>query len=390
LNQEDLELSIVLPCLNEEETLEKCLLDAFSFLEINGIKGEVIVGDNGSIDRSCEIAQRCGARVVSVSQKGYGSVLIHSISKARSSFIIMGDADDSYDFSSLLPFIEKLREGHDLVIGNRFQGGILPGAMPWKNRWVGNPFLSGVGRFFFGSKVGDFHCGLRGFRRESFERLSLKCLGMEFASEMVIKASLLSMRITEVPVVLRKDGRSRPSHLRPWRDGWRHLRLMLLLGPRWIFLAPGILFFLSGLTLSLLLVTGPIRIGVQHFDVNTLIASGSLILIGFQFISFSFLSKIFAIREGLLIEDPLLTHFFKFLNLEKGLLMGGILFLLGVMGFGWIFFHLGSAGFDQLDLQSKVRLVYSSIIFLVLGFQIVLTSFFLSFLGLDKIKEDST
>ena len=242
----EIELSIVMPCLNEAETLEQCIRGALDFLEQNGITGEVIVADNGSTDGSQEIGVRARARVVDIEPRGYGSALIGGITAARGRFVIMGDADSSYDFSNLMPFVQKLREGYDLVMGNRFLGGIKPGAMPWPNRYLGNPVLSSLGRLFFRSPIGDFHCGIRGFLRESVLKMDLRTTGMEFASEMVVKASSQKLRVIEVPTTLSPDGRSRPPHLRRWRDGWRHLRFMLLFSPRWLFLYPGILFMLLG------------------------------------------------------------------------------------------------------------------------------------------------
>ena len=252
-----IEISILMPCLNEEETLEACISDAAQWINDAKCAGEIVVADNGSSDRSVEIAERCGARVVHVPMRGYGEALYFGSLAARGRYIVMGDSDSSYDFANLSPFLERLRACDDLVMGNRFQGTIETGAMPKKNRYLGNPALSWIGRVFFRAPMGDFHCGLRAFRKDAFERLNLRTTGMEFASEMVIKGTLADLRISEVPIALRRDGRSRPPHLRPWRNGWRHLRFMLLCSPRWLFLYPGIITILIGLVAGGWLLTGP-------------------------------------------------------------------------------------------------------------------------------------
>src|SRR5207245_7527261 len=262
------EVSIVMPCLDEVETLATCIARAREAIEKGGYAAEIIVADNGSSDGSQLIARELGARVVDVQRKGYGSALIGGIDAAQGRFVVMGDADASYDFAAISPLIAELREGYDLVVGNRFLGGIQPGAMPWSHRWVGNPVLTWISRVFFHTPVGDMHCGLRAFRKDAFERMQLRAAGMEFASEMVIKASLKGMRISEVPVVLRPDGRSRPPHLRTWRDGWRHLRFMLLFSPRWLFLYPGLALLVIGLGLSALLVAGALRLGGVRLDIH--------------------------------------------------------------------------------------------------------------------------
>jgi glycosyltransferase involved in cell wall biosynthesis len=319
------ELSIVTPCLNEAETLEICIKKAQAALREHGIVGEIVVADNGSTDGSQAIGTRMGARVVHVGVKGYGNAVLGGISIARGKFIIMGDADDSYDFTAIQPFIDKLREGYDLVMGNRFRGGIQPGAMPLLHRYLGNPLLSGIGRLFFSSACGDFHCGLRGFRKDAILKMDLRTTGMEFASELVVKATLFNMRISEVPVTLSPDGRSRPPHLRSWRDGWRHLRFLLLYSPRWLFLYPGILLMFLGLAIGLWLLPAPRTIGSVTFDVHTLLYSAAAIFIGFQSIIFALFAKVFAIRERLVPSDPQLDKLFRLFNLEKGLFVGGLL-----------------------------------------------------------------
>jgi len=329
---EPIELSIVMPCLNEAETLETCIRKAQAFLHEHGIHGEVIIGDNGSTDGSQEIALRCKARVVPVPIRGYGAALYFATQAAQGRYVIMGDSDDSYDFSDLTPFLEKLHGGYDLVMGNRFLGGVKPGAMPWKNRWIGNPILTGIGRLFFHCPASDFHCGLRGFSRKAFEQMNLRTTGMEYASEMVISATLSKMKIAEVPTTLSPDGRNRKPHLRPWRDGWRHLRFMLLYSPRWLFLYPGILLMCAGLVLGAALVAGPITVGRVAFDVHTLLYAAMSVLIGFQAVLFAFFTKIFAIQQGLLPEDLRLRRVLRFVRLETGLLIGLGTSLIGLAG----------------------------------------------------------
>ncbi len=292
-----MELSVVMPCLDEHETVGICVKKALKSIELLGIDGEVVVADNGSTDGSVELAAAAGARVVPVLAKGYGNALIGGINAARGQFIIMGDADDSYDFTDLTPFLEMLRAGYELVMGNRFLGGIKPGAMPFLHRYLGNPVLSGIGRLFFHIPVGDFHCGLRGFTKAAYERMDLHSTGMEFASEMVLKASLLELRITEVPTILSPDGRSRPPDLRTWRDGWRHLRFMLLYSPRWLFLYPGFILIALGFLGMLWLWPGPRQVYGVSFDIHTFLYAAMAVLIGFQAVSFAMFSKIFAIQR---------------------------------------------------------------------------------------------
>jgi glycosyltransferase involved in cell wall biosynthesis len=376
------ELSIVIPCLNEAETLGICILKAQNWLRKHGVRGEVVVGDNGSSDGSQEIAWCCGARVVHVPVRGYGAALYHASHAARGRYVIMGDADDSYDFSDLMPFLEKLRQGYDLVMGNRFKGGIRPGAMPWKNRYLGNPILTGIGRVFFRSPSGDFHCGMRGFSATAFQRLDLRTTGMEYASEMVIKATLMGMRVTEVPTTLSPDGRSRAPHLRPWRDGWRHLRFMLLYSPRWLFLYPGLVLMLVGLLVGVWLWPGPKSVGGVVFDVHTLLYAAAAVLIGFQSVLFAFLSKTFAIAEGLLPEDPKLSRLFKFVSLEVGLVVGTLLVMGGLAGSLAMVWFWSARSFGELDKTVTLRVVVPLVLAMALGCQIVLSSFFFSLLGL--------
>ena len=379
-----LELSIIMPCLNEAETLEVCIRKAQNSLRENQIAGEVIIADNGSTDGSQAIAGRLGARVVPVARKGYGSALLGGIAAARGRFIIMGDADDSYEFTNLMPFVAKLREGFELVMGNRFKGGIKPGAMPPLHRYLGNPVLTGIGRLFFGCPAGDFHCGLRGFSKAAIDRLNLQTTGMEFASEMVVKSSLQGLKITEVPTTLSPDGRSRPPHLRSWRDGWRHLRFMLVYSPRWLFLYPGMLLMLAGLGAGLWLLPGPRKVGGVTLDVHTLLYAMLAVLIGFQAVLFSIFTKIFAVSEGLMPEDQRLTRLFKVVTLEVGLI-AGVLLILG--GLGGSLHAVGlwrEKSFGDLNPAQTLRTILPAVLALALGCQIVFSSFFLSVLGLKR------
>src|SRR5579864_2624849 len=369
------EVSIVMPCLNEAETLAACIQKAQAAIGKGALAAEIIVADNGSTDGSPVVARELGARVVEVKRRGYGSALIGGIDAARGELVIMGDADDSYDFGAIGPLIEKLRAGCDLVIGNRFAGGIEAGAMPWSHRWVGNPVLTFISRVFFHTPVGDMHCGLRGFRKEAYERMRLRATGMEFASEMVIKASLKGMRIEEVPVMLRPDGRSRPPHLRTWRDGWRHLRFMLLFSPRWLFLYPGLVLFVAGVGLSALLIPGPRYVGSLRLDIHTLLVAGFLALIGYQLVLFAVFTKIFAIRAGFHPPHALLERVFRYVTLEVGLAAGALVVAVA----SW-----GAVGFGSLDPSLTMREVIPAVVLLALGTQTVFASFFISILSIDR------
>lgn len=382
--EDPIELSLVMPCLNEAETLAACIEKAQRGLRENDISGEIIVADNGSQDGSPEIAAKLGARVVSVSEPGYGSALGAGIRAARGKYVIMADADDSYDWSDLRPFMEKLREGNSLVMGNRFAGGIRPGAMPPLHRYLGNPVLTGLGRLLFRSPVHDFHCGMRGFRKADIVALDLRTTGMEFASEMVVKATLYGLRIAEVPATLSPDGRSRPPHLRAWRDGWRHLRFLLLYSPRWLFLYPGALLIGLGLALGLWLLPGPRSFLGVTLDVHTLLYAGMAIVIGFQGIVFAVFTKIFAVSEGLLPEDPRLSRLFRYLTLEIGLLAGGLLLLAGVWGSLHAVGVWRGHAYGPLDPSRMLRLIIPAVTALMLGCETVLSSFFLSILGLRR------
>lgn len=380
---EKVELSIIMPCLNEAETVGKCVLKARKFLELHGIDGEIIVGDNGSTDGSREIAEQSGARVVLVAQRGYGSAIYYATLAARGRYIIVGDSDDSYDFSDLLPFLKKLRGGYDLVMGNRFLGGIRPGAMPWKNRYIGTPVLTTIGRFFFHCSAKDFNCGLRGYSLNAFRSMHLCTTGMEFASEMVIKATILGMRVTEVPTTLSPSGRSRPPHLRPWRDGWRHLRFMLLYSPRWLFFYPGLFLILAGGLLGAWLLPGPRMFFGVSMDIQTLLFCAAAVLLGFQAVLFTALANVFLVNSGLLPRSEQLDLICKYLNLEKGIFCGTFLLIIGFTGavssvFEWGRMHLG-----PLNPAVTMRGVIPSVLLMILGFQIVLSSFFFSVLGMS-------
>ena len=378
------ELSIVMPCLNEQETVGVCVRKAIATLRDAGIAGEVIVADNGSTDGSVELARAEGARVVNIGEKGYGNALKGGILASRGQYVLMADSDDSYDFSHAPRFVEQLRAGSDLVMGNRFRGGISDQAMPFLHRYLGNPVLSGIGRLFFGSSCGDFHCGMRAIRKNSFERMDIRSTGMEFASEMVVKASLLRMNVSEVPTTLNPDGRNRAPHLRTWRDGWRHLRFLLMYSPRWLFLYPGILLVLLGLAGCVLLLPGRRVFHGIGFDVHTLLYAFAAVLLGFQLIAFATFTKVFAITEGLLPEDPRLKRAFRWVTLETGLVVGGLLTLLGLAGSVFAVSGWARESFGALNTEHTLRLVMPSVFALTMGVQITFSSFFLSILGLRR------
>lgn len=383
------EISILMPCLNEAESLAFCINKARSFLERHRIKGEIVIADNGSTDGSQHIAQTLGARVVAISQRGYGSALMGGIQAARGRYIVMGDADDSYDFSNLMPFLDRLREGYDLVMGNRFRGGIEPGAMKPLHRYLGNPVLTWLGRLFFGSPCRDFHCGLRAFTKQAAMKMGLRTTGMEFASEMVVKATILRMNITEVPTTLAPDKRSRPPHLRSWHDGWRHLQFLLLYSPRWLFLYPGALLMLLGIFLGAWLLPGPRALGPLNLDVHTLLYAAVFVILGFQTISFALFSEMFAIAEGLLPPNYRLGSWAKRLKLEHGILIGLALITAGTAGSAaavrvWHLEHFG-----ELDPRLMLRAVIPSVVALTLGVQVIFSSFFLSVLRLRPSRVES-
>jgi glycosyltransferase involved in cell wall biosynthesis len=377
------ELSIVMPCLNEAETLATCIRKAQSYLDRSGVSGEIVVGDNGSTDGSQEIAARLGARVIPVPIRGYGAALYGAITAAHGRFCIMGDSDDSYDFENLDAFVEKLRAGYDVVMGNRFQGGIRPGAMPWKNRYIGNPILSTIGKILFRAGVGDFHCGLRGFSKSAFQTMDLRTTGMEFASEMVIKAKLMGLKMTEVPTVLSPDGRSRPPHLLPYRDGWRHLRFMLLFSPNWLFFYPGVGMVLLGLAVGVPLLSQPIRLSSIRLGLDTLIYCSTCVVAGFQAILFSLLSRVYAIREGLYPETAMDHTFVRRIAINHGLVTGAGTLLIGLAAALYAVWHWKQHAFGDLDTERIARIVISSSVAISLGIEIMLFSLLLSTFSLN-------
>ena len=383
-------LSIVMPCLNEAETLAICIRKAADALRGEGIEGEIVIADNGSTDGSQEIAVREGARVIDVTEKGYGNALRAGIEAARGPWVLMGDADDSYDFSRIRPFVERLREGHELVMGCRLPTGggtIMKGAMPWKHRWIGNPALTFIGRLFFNSPAHDFHCGLRAFTKEAYARLRLQTTGMEFASEMVIRATLEGMKIAEVPITLHPDGRSRAPHLRSWRDGWRHLRFMLLFSPRWLFLMPGLALSLAGLAGLLILSLGAVEWGKVVLDVGTLMGCAMMLLVGAQAVWFAVFTRAFAEAEGLLPRQLRLRKLLDRVTLEWGLVSGLLLALAGAGLFLWAFLDWRAAGFGGISYSDNMRRIIPGSTLILMGLQNVFGSFFMGVLTLKRRAE---
>lgn len=378
------ELSVVMPCLNEAETLARCIGKAQQCFKAMQVAGEVVIADNGSTDGSQGIAEHLGARVVTVQAKGYGNALRGGIEAARGKYVIIGDSDDSYDFSVLEPFIKSLREGNDLVMGNRFKGTIMPGAMPWKHRWIGNPVLTGIGRILFRCPAGDFHCGLRGFSKDAFAKMDLRTTGMEFASEMVIKSTLLGLRIAEVPIVLHKDGRSRPPHLRSWRDGWRHLRFMLLFSPLWLFAIPGALLFGIGVAGDLFLLGGPRRIRGVEFDIHSMLAFSFFCILGYQLMIFGVFTKTFAVSQGLHPAYPPLQRLGRWVTLELGVVVGMGLFVAGLVLLVLSIDSWRRVSFGSLNPTITMRQMIPSVTLLMLGAETIFASFFLSILRLAE------
>lgn len=377
-----MKLSILMPCLNEADTLEICIKKANDWLYRSRTEGEVVIADNGSSDGSQEIARRNNARVIDVPIRGYGSALYYGVVAAYGDYIIMGDSDDSYDFSNLDAFVSKLDEGYDLVMGNRFLGGIALNAMPWKNRYIGNPILSWVGRTLFKCSAKDFHCGLRGFRRDAFFRMDLRTTGMEFASEMVIKANLFGMKLTEVPTTLTKDGRTRPPHLRPWRDGWRHLRFMMLFSPRWLFLNPGLVVFIISALFYFLILINPLKIGNLVFDTNTLFFAQAGITLGMMSLILGVVVRMFGMREGLLQEHSLLERARTSPILELGSIISLFFMAMGIyLGFN-LLSEWGGKSFGELKQGEFLRAVSLSTLFITIGGVGFLGSLIMGFLAL--------
>jgi glycosyltransferase involved in cell wall biosynthesis len=378
-----MELTILMPCLNEEETIRACVTKAQHALKSNNIQGEILIADNGSIDCSPAIAESMGARVIHVMEKGYGKALYAGIEQAKGTYVIMGDSDDSYDFTDILPFISRLRDGYDLVMGNRFKGGIEKNAMPFLHRYLGNPVLSFIGRLFFKTNIGDFHCGLRGFNRNSILSIGLCSPGMEFASEMIVKSSLNKLKIAEVPTKLYPDGRSKRSHLRTWRDGWRHLRFLLLFSPIWLFLYPGLVFMMAGMFTTAMLFNGPVKIGSVRFDIHTMLYSAIMIVIGFQCVTFYLFAKIYAIKAGLDNNKKWLENFNRYFSLERGLGTGIFILLSGIVLTVYSFSIWNSQLFGNLNPLHVLRFVIPAVTCLLLGIQIIFNSFFTSILHLQ-------
>jgi glycosyltransferase involved in cell wall biosynthesis len=382
-----IELSIVMPCLNEAETLAGCIEKARIGIERSGVRGEILVADNGSKDDSVRIAQKLGARVVHVKEKGYGNALRGGIQAASGKWIVMGDADESYDFSETDRFVKKFQEGFELIAGCRLPNGggkVMPGAMPFSHRWLGNPLFSRMARNMFAAPIHDVYCGLRGFTRELYSRLDLQCEGMEFATEMIIKASLHGARIAEIPITLYPDGRkTNAPHLRTIRDGWRTLRFFLIFSPRWLFLAPGFILALLGLAGYAVALPG-LQIAGVTFDAHTLLFSSLAILMGYQSILFAIFAKTFAISEGFLPKDPRVDRFFKIIYLERGLALGTVAFLAGLILLGAAVLQWKSTHFGRLDYAVTMRWVIPGATLTALGFQTVLSSFFVSILGMKR------
>lgn len=378
-----MELTLLMPCLNEAETIEGCVAEARRFLDEHGVCGEVLVADNGSTDGSQDLARGAGARVVQVPVRGYGSALRHGIQAASGRYVIMGDADGSYDFGGCGPILDELRRGAQLVMGNRFAGGIQPGAMPPLHRYLGNPVLSALGRLFFPSPVRDFHCGLRGFQREAIQALALRSDGMEFASEMVVKATLAELRIREVPVILRPDGRSRPPHLRSWRDGWRHLRFLLLMSPRWLLLYPGLTLLLAGAALQIALWRQPIVIGGVGLDIHTMLYGAGATIMGLQMVIFSLLARAAGASKGLLPPRGAFQSVMRAFTLERGLILGGAMVVAG-LGLSVYSVHLWvSGGLSTLRPETMMRLAIPALTLLLSGMEVFFASFVLSIVMLS-------
>lgn len=383
---EKYKLTVLMPCLNEESTLATCIQKALTCLQENNISGEILIADNGSTDSSLEIVSsfnRENVRSINIKEKGYGSALSGGIKAAQGEYIIMGDADDSYDFLSLKPFVDKLDEGYDLVMGNRFKGGIAPGAMPPLHRYLGNPVLSTIGQILYHIKIKDFHCGLRGFKKEAIDSLHLITTGMEFASEMVVKASLNNLKITEIPTTLSPDGRNRPPHLRSWRDGWRHLKFLLIYSPNGLFLYPGLTLSLLGLLGLILLAFGPLNIHQVTFDIHTMLYTAIALILGTQIVEFALFTKSYATKTGMLPpKKDRLNHILEKFTLEKGLLIGCLFVFVGIIGSIFAIYIWEQTSFGSLVPKQMMRLTIPSVTLIVLGIQLIYMSFFLHILNI--------
>ena len=372
-----------MPCLNEAETIEVCIKKAQGFLKESGVDGEVLISDNGSTDGSVAIAESLGARVVHAERKGYGSALIAGCEAAYGDYVIMGDADDSYDFEHLTPFVEKLREGYDLVMGNRFKGGIEPGAMPWSHRYIGNPVLSFIGRLFFKSRIGDFHCGLRGYNRERILDLGLHTTGMEYASEMVVMSELAGYKIAEVPTTLKKDGRSHAPHLRSFRDGWRHLKFLFMYSPKWLFLYPGLVLFCIGLIFGTVLAFGEVEIGSVTFSIHTQLYCMMAVIVGLTMIYFYIFTKLYAARSRFIPQDATTERLDKIVE-DRGMLIGVILFLIGLISSICALIYWKNTGYGNLEPEVLMRYILPAVTLVEIGIETVFASFFIGILKIDK------
>lgn len=385
MSDSNLELSIVMPCLNEARTLPICIDKAKRFLAAHKVEGEIVIADNGSIDGSQDVATDLGARVIHVIDKGYGSALAAGIHTAKGKYVIMADADDSYDFANLEPFLDELRSDKDLVVGNRFKGGIKKGAMPFLNRYLGNPVLSFIGRLFFKIKLRDFHCGLRGFNREAILKLNLQTTGMEYASEMIVRAALCGLSMVEVPTVLSPDGRNRKPHLHPWRDGWRHLRFLLIYSPRWLFIYPGISMIVLGLIVSALLLPGPLMISEDvGLDVHTLLVGAMSVLVGVQAISFGAIARSYAFKNGMLPKRPAYDKIVTDIKLEHLLGLSAFLMICGVGAVLWSAHSWSAVDFGALDYSNVMRALIVAVTCIVSGLQLGFSGFLL---GIMQIKQ---
>ena len=383
---DELELTVIMPCLNEAETLERCIKKAQKCIDENGLKAEVLIADNGSTDGSVEIAERCGARVAHIPQRGYGAALIGGTHEAKGKYCIMGDADDSYDFSNLMPYVEKLREGYDLVMGNRFKGGIEDGAMPWSHRYLGTPVISFIGRLFYHNKIGDFNCGMRGYNRERMEALNLRTPGMEYASEMIVQCALHDYKIAEVPTTLSKDGRSREPYLSTWSDGWRHLKFLLMHSPDWLFLIPGCILSIIGLVFMILLSIGPIKINNTGFDINTMLFAGAFLIIGINMILFSCYTKVYAAQSGYIPMSKSIKKM-STLTAEKGILVGLILLLAGIIVAIAAFVSWGKNSFGSMNPEALMRVTIPAACLCIVGFEMMFGGFFIGILGINPAKD---
>lgn len=379
---EEFELTILMPCLDEAETLATCIQKAQTFLRESGVNGEIVIADNGSTDGSQDIARANGARVVDVDERGYGAALIGGCNGAKGKYVIMGDADDSYDFLHLMPFVEKLREGYELVMGNRFRGGIEKGAMPPLHRYLGNPVLSFIGRLFFPCEIKDFHCGLRGYNRESILKLGLQTTGMEYASEMVVKSTLNHLKITEVPTTLKKDGRSHAPHLRSWSDGWRHLKFLLMHSPNWLFMYPGVALCVIGLILDIILLFGPLNLGGVSLSIHTMMYGAAMMMVGVNLVQFSLFTRSYARVSGFIPADGKIDKWLENVTTERGVVIGVLLFLAGIAATIVAFVLWGKTSFGGLTPENMMRITIPAMALIVIGINIAFGSFFIGILNI--------